>query len=39
VPVEISGIIYIYNPPDTAKLGSGEAPADGAAAPAGVTGQ
>ncbi len=39
VPVQICGIIYIYNPPDTAKLGSGEAPADAAAAPAGVPGQ
>ncbi len=31
VPVEICGIIYIYNPPDTAKLGSGDAavPAEG----------
>ncbi|MEX2114216.1 MAG: hypothetical protein WD845_13575 [Pirellulales bacterium] len=29
VPVEISGIIYIYNPPDTAKLGSGDAAAAG----------
>ncbi len=39
VPVQICGIIYIYNPPDTAKLGSGEAPADATAAPGGVPGQ
>jgi hypothetical protein len=37
VPVEICGIIYIYNPPDTAKLGTGAAPA--ADAQAGVPGQ
>ena len=32
VPIELAGIIYIYNPPDVAKLGA--APADAAAAPA-----
>lgn len=32
VPVEICGTIYIYNPPDTTKLGTGAAPADGAQA-------
>ena len=32
VPIELAGIIYIYNPPDTAKLGA--APADAPAAPA-----
>ena len=35
VPVEICGIIYMYNPPDSAKLGietAEGAPADGAAA-------
>lgn len=32
VPIELAGIIYIYNPPDVAKLGA--APADPAAAPA-----
>jgi hypothetical protein len=37
VPVEICGIIYIYNPPDTAKLGTGADPAAGAQA--GVPGQ
>lgn len=31
VPIELAGIIYIYNPPDVAKLGA--APADAAAAP------
>jgi hypothetical protein len=35
VPVEIYGVIYIYNPPDRAKLGTGaasqEKPADGTA--------
>jgi hypothetical protein len=35
VPIELAGIIYIYNPPDVAKLGA--APADAAAAPAGGT--
>jgi hypothetical protein len=35
--VEICGIIYIYNPPDTAKLGTGADPAAGAQA--GVPGQ
>jgi hypothetical protein len=31
VPIELAGIIYIYNPPDVAKLGA--APADAAAVP------
>jgi len=31
VPIELAGIIYIYNPPDVAKLGG--APADAGAAP------
>lgn len=31
VPIELAGIIYIYNPPDVAKLGA--APAEAAAAP------
>jgi hypothetical protein len=37
VPVEIYGVIYIYNPPDRTKLGTGaasqEKPADGTAPP------
>jgi hypothetical protein len=41
IPVELTGFIYIYNPPDIAKLGTGtagkepEAPAEGEAAPEG----
>jgi hypothetical protein len=33
VPVEILGLIYIYNPPDREKLGTGAAAAEEAAAP------
>jgi hypothetical protein len=29
VPIDVAGIIYIYNPPDTAKLGSGQPAAAG----------
>jgi hypothetical protein len=36
VPVEILAVIYIYNPPDREKLGTGTAAADGSAKAAGV---
>ena len=36
IPVEIQGVIYIYNPPNQEKLSTGTASAGQASAPAGV---